>query len=323
MTTNPEIKKLIKDIQDGNRRSVSRLMTMFENSLDYSYVNAFEGPNEDAFIVGVTGAAGVGKSSLINHLIERFRMDQIPVGVIMVDPSNQAKGGAFLGDRIRLRDHYTDPGVFIRSVASRNLHGGLSKAIFGMVRIMEAAGFKTILIETLGIGQGEIDLSYVADTCILVTTPQLGDDIQAMKCGIMEIADIIALNKRDTDGVEKCQANLYSALRLIPPESGKNTPDVIMTQSHSERSPEDIYGIDTLYEAIIKRRSTSYVDKAKRLKKELEYILFDRLAHSIDKVLVKTKARQAEIYDGNHFDMLDALCNEVIKVLCGDSSTSC
>lgn len=313
---NPDIKTLVAAVHDGNRRSTSRLITMFENTLDYNYVKALEVCSDDTYIVGITGSAGVGKSSLINHLVTRFRMDQVPVGVVMIDPSNQSKGGAFLGDRVRLQGHYTDPGVFIRSVASRNLHGGLSKAVFGIVRILEAAGFKTILIETLGIGQGEIDLSYIADTCILVTAPQLGDDIQAMKCGIMEIADIIALNKRDTGGVGKSLASLNASFRLAPSESGKNPPEVIVTQSHSDKGPEDIHGIDMLYDSIRKHRLNCSADKAKRLKKELEYILIDKLSHSIDHVLNHAQGHDGGTKDGDYFHRLEMLCTEVIQDLC-------
>ncbi len=164
--------------------------------------------------VGISGPPGAGKSTLTGRLIAEFRRRKLRVGVLAVDPSSPISGGAFLGDRLRIQEHATDPGVFIRSLASRGMVGGVSHTIFGAIHVLEALGCQKIIVETVGTGQDEVVISRVADTVVYVTTPQMGDEIQAMKAGVMEIGDVFVVNKADLAGKDKALSDLKGALAL-------------------------------------------------------------------------------------------------------------
>lgn len=170
--------------------------------------------------IGFCGPPGAGKSTLVGRLVSLLRRSNLKVGIIAVDPSSHVSGGAFLGDRLRIQEHVTDPGVFMRSVATRGMVGGLSHTIFGAIHVLEAFGCDRILIETVGTGQDEVEIARVADTVVYVTTPQLGDEIQAMKAGAMEIGDCFVINKADLDGADKAVGDLKSALGLASPAGG-------------------------------------------------------------------------------------------------------
>ncbi len=181
-----------------------------------------------AWIIGITGPPGAGKSTLTSSLIRKFREEGKTVGVLAVDPSSSFSGGALLGDRIRMMEMSLDEGVFIRSAATRGSMGGLSAAAGDMITVMDAAGFDVILVETVGVGQDEIDIIREADSVILVLVPGLGDDIQALKAGIMEIADIFVVNKADKEGAEKLEREIVYILGLSPVRK-EWTPPVVKT----------------------------------------------------------------------------------------------
>lgn len=201
----------------GNRLALSRLLTEVENdtqtgrdALDRLFVRAGR-----AHLVGITGAPGTGKSSLVSCLAKHVRSELgMSVAVVAVDPSSPFTGGAILGDRVRMRDLAGDPGVFIRSMASRGALGGLARATAGVVQVLDAAGFDFVLIETVGAGQSEVDIARLAHTTIVIEAPGLGDDIQAIKAGILEIADILVINKADLPGAENTERALRANLDL-------------------------------------------------------------------------------------------------------------
>jgi LAO/AO transport system kinase len=215
---------LADEVLAGNRLSLARLLTQIENETPtgrqaISELYRFTGR---AHIIGVTGAPGTGKSSLVNCLALGFRHpeDGHPaekVGIIAVDPSSPFSGGAILGDRVRMKDLAGDTGIFIRSMASRGSLGGLAATTAGMVQALEAAGFEIILVETVGAGQSEIDIARLAHTTLVVEAPGLGDDIQAIKAGILEIADILVINKADQPGVDLTERALKANLELAHP----------------------------------------------------------------------------------------------------------
>jgi LAO/AO transport system kinase len=206
-----------EDILSGDRLALSRFLTQVENGdlearapLDVLYLHAGK-----ARRIGVTGAPGTGKSSLVNRLAQRIRREQQKtVAIIAVDPSSPFTGGAILGDRLRMRDLAGDPGVFIRSMASRGALGGLALATAQLTRVFDAAGFDYIIIETVGAGQSEVEIARLAHTTLVVEAPGFGDDIQAIKAGIMEIADILVINKADQMGVENTERALRANLEL-------------------------------------------------------------------------------------------------------------
>jgi len=214
----------IGPILTGNRLALSRLLSQIENQTaeGQEALNQLFPHTGRAHLVGVTGAPGTGKSSLVNRLAFFYRHppeDQEPkrVAVVAVDPSSPFTGGAVLGDRIRMRDLAGDPDVFIRSMASRGSLGGLSKTTAGIVQAFDAAGYDVVLIETVGAGQAEVDIARLAHTTLVVEAPGLGDDIQAIKAGILEIADIIVINKADRPGLEITEQALKSMLNLGHP----------------------------------------------------------------------------------------------------------
>lgn len=211
---------LAEQLLSGNRLALTRLLTQVENDTPEGRAALTElfPHTGQAHLIGVTGAPGTGKSSLVNQLALHFRKrDERRVAIVAVDPSSPFTGGAVLGDRVRMRDLAGDPDVFIRSMASRGSLGGLSQTTAGLVQVFDAAGFDTILIETVGAGQAEVEIARLAHTTLVVEAPGLGDDIQAIKAGILEIADILVVNKADRPGVENTLKALKNALELAHP----------------------------------------------------------------------------------------------------------
>ena len=207
-------------ILEGNRLALARLLTQVENDSPEGRTALAElfPHTGKAHLIGVTGAPGTGKSSLVNQLALHYRRNENKkVAIIAVDPSSPFTGGAVLGDRVRMRDLSGDSGIFIRSMASRGSVGGIAQATASIAQIFDAAGFEIIIIETVGAGQSEVDVARLAHTTIVVEAPGLGDDIQAIKAGILEIADVLVINKADRPGVENTERALRSTLELAHP----------------------------------------------------------------------------------------------------------
>jgi LAO/AO transport system kinase len=210
---------LAESVLSGDRLALAHLLTKVENNTPEgraALADLFPHTGQ-AHLIGVTGAPGTGKSSLVNRLALYFRGEGKRVAIVAVDPSSPFTGGAVLGDRVRMRDLAGDAGVFIRSMATRGSLGGLAQATAAMVQVFDAAGFDVVMIETVGAGQSEVDIARLAHTTIVVEAPGLGDDIQAIKAGILEIADILAINKADRPGVENTEKALKSMLELAHP----------------------------------------------------------------------------------------------------------
>ena len=215
---------LAAPIIEGNRLALARLLTQIENGTPDGQAALSElfPRTGRAHLIGVTGAPGTGKSTLVNQLARFYRRQEDEstrkrVGIVAVDPSSPFTGGAILGDRVRMQDLAGDPGVFIRSMASRGSLGGLASATAGIVEALDAAGYDVILIETVGAGQAEVDIARLAHTTIVIEAPGLGDDIQAIKAGILEIADLLVVNKADRPGVDATERALRSSLQLGHP----------------------------------------------------------------------------------------------------------
>jgi len=259
------IESWAQQIRAGEVRAVSRAITAIENhALDSEALLKILFPHTGAaYLSGITGAPGTGKSTLVDRLAAHYRKAQQKVGVVAVDPTSPYSGGAILGDRIRMQSHAGDAGIFIRSMATRGFLGGLSRATAEVALVLDAAGKKQILIETVGVGQDEIDIVRLADCVVVVLVPGLGDDIQSMKAGLMEIADIFILNKADREGADRLEEQLHAMLSLVMPRDGWHPP-VIRTVA-----TENV-GIDALAAAIDKFR-IHFESSGQREKKHQEH----------------------------------------------------
>jgi GTPase len=226
-------------VRAGDRRAVARAITLVENSdpLAYEIVSDLYPETGQAYTVGVTGPPGVGKSSLISALVRHLRGQERTIGVVSVDPSSPFTKGALLGDRIRLADHFLDPGVFIRSMGTRGHLGGIAEATLQAVLLLDAAGKELIFLETVGTGQSEVEVIGVADTVLLVLMPGSGDSIQALKAGIMEIPDVIAINKADHPAA-KTMLNEVRSILSLDKERGWKPPIVLTEATTGEQVPE-------------------------------------------------------------------------------------
>ncbi|MBI5181104.1 MAG: methylmalonyl Co-A mutase-associated GTPase MeaB [Nitrospirae bacterium] len=238
------MKKLIQELLKGNKGAAARLITFIEDNAKErkEILKALKPHTGNAHIVGITGAPGSGKSTLIDSLIKLLRENKKTVGVIAVDPTSPITGGSILGDRIRMRNHSMDDGVFIRSMATRGEMGGISQSALDAASVLDAAGYDTILIETTGVGQSETAVKDIVHTVVVVITPGLGDDIQMMKAGIMEIADIFVVNKADLKNAEETARSIEDMISLLPQK--RKTPSVVLTVASEEK------GIAELFKAI-------------------------------------------------------------------------
>lgn len=290
---------LIQPILEGSRLALSRLLTQVENDSPEGRAALAElFPHTGrAHLIGVTGAPGTGKSSLVNQLTLHYRRSQNKkVAIIAVDPSSPFTGGAVLGDRVRMRDLSGDDGVFIRSMASRGSVGGLAQKTAAFVQVFDAAGYEIIIIETVGAGQSEVDIARLAHTTLVVEAPGLGDDIQAIKAGILEIADVLVVNKADRPGVENTERALRSTLELAhptkrlihhhgkmmtleapAPEADLWLPPIVKTVSTEGTGIPELAEAIARHEAHLRQSGDWTARDRARLRSELEAVLQEEL----------------------------------------------
>ena len=272
VTTDP-LANLFSRALDGDRRAVARLFTRVENDdAALRDVMRLAHPRAgNAEIVGITGPPGAGKSTIVDRLVHAARDEGRTVGVLAVDPTSPFSGGSVLGDRIRMRDHYLDPDVFIRSVATKGARGGLASVCGAGVNLLDALGKDFILVETVGVGQTELDIMGVADIVAVVLVPEAGDTVQAMKAGLLEIADIFVVNKADRDGAGQ-MASAIRAMLSLDPRPNELKPSLLMTQAHLGEGIPELYGetrsrLQTMRDAgrLTERRERQATDELTRL----------------------------------------------------------
>lgn len=254
MTTN------IQPILDGDVRAGARLMRDIDDRRPdaLAALKALFPHTGKAYIVGITGNPGAGKSTVVDAMIAHYRAQGERVGVIAVDPTSPFSGGAILGDRIRMQRHALDPDVFIRSLATRGHLGGLSRSTFDVAHVLDAMGYTRILIETVGVGQDEVEVMRAAHTTIVVTVPGLGDDIQAIKAGLLEVADVLVVNKADREGADRTERDLMHMLDL---RTG-DRKDVEIVRTIATRGTAEGSGITELADAVTKHREKAWTGEA-------------------------------------------------------------
>lgn len=245
------IADLIEKMQSGDRQSLARLISLVEReTTDVPEIMRWIQPKLGrAHCLGITGPPGAGKSTLVDKLTAVLRHQKFTVGIIAVDPTSPFSGGAVLGDRIRMQQHYLDEGVFIRSMATRGSHGGLPRTVKGVIKLLDAFGKDFVIVETVGVGQTELDIMEASDTVVVALVPEAGDTVQTMKAGLMEIADIFVVNKADREGSNYLVAELMAMLRLYPKQTWWEVP-VLPTQAVNN------VGIEELYQKVIDHRHT-------------------------------------------------------------------
>ncbi len=309
------MKEIDEGILAGDERAVARAITATEEQWPIAdkIMKGIFSHTGKSFIIGVTGSPGVGKSSIVDKLAQFYRKDGEQLGIIAVDPSSAFSGGALLGDRVRMQQHSTDPSVYIRSMATRGVMGGLTRATGDAVDILDASGKTIIIIETVGVGQDEVDVVKYADTVVVVMVPGLGDDIQAIKAGIIEIADLFAVNKSDLAGADRVVSDLEALFSLFPESSQKI--EIIRTVAR------DGSGIDELGAAIarhrekMKREEKFESRRRERCKERFFTILKERLlSKTIEEALGENYLHYIEAINQRKIDPYSAVDDVIEKI---------
>jgi LAO/AO transport system kinase len=309
---------LVEKVIAGDARSIARLITLAENNAEEAVqlMKQIHHHAGNAHVIGVTGVMGSGKSSLILELALEYRREGKKVGIIAIDPTSPFTGGALLGDRIRMMELSTDPGVFIRSMGTRGMLGGLTSSVYDVVEILDAAGMQIILIETVGVGQDEVDIVKIADTTLVVLMPGLGDAVQTIKAGLMEIADIFVVNKADTPGVEQAVAELEAMLDLAA-HIERRTPIIATSAKERKGIPLLVRNITEHKEYLVRgkgyearRRQRYEAELIEIIRKRLMGLIFDedKLKGVVDSCIEQISRRELDPYSA-----ADEILGKILK----------
>jgi LAO/AO transport system kinase len=268
----------LSELRNGNALALARAISVVENRAEGSsaLLKAAFPHTGHARILGLTGAPGAGKSTLADQLAKAYRKKGDTVGIVAVDPTSPYTGGAILGDRIRMQDHFSDPGIYIRSMATRGSLGGLARATADVTTVLDASGRDIIMIETVGVGQDEVDIVRLADITIVILVPGMGDDVQSIKAGIMEIADIFVINKSDREGAERVEREIR-ALQSLAIRADKWTPPIVKTVASEGQGIEKLVERIAEYEAYLKKENLALQRNIHNWRERLVEMLRDSL----------------------------------------------
>ena len=302
-----DLEQLFERAVSGNRSALARLLSFVERGGKTARaIGAMSYRRSGtSYTIGITGAPGAGKSTLTNGLIGHVRSLGAGIAVLAIDPSSPFSGGAILGDRVRMQDHATDDGVFIRSMATRGHLGGLSLATPEAVRLLDAVGWSTIIVETVGVGQVEVDIAASADTTVVVVNPGWGDSVQAAKAGLMEIADVFVINKADRPGVAATERDLQAMLDLAGSRVGGWRPPIVQTVASQRRGNPEVWAAIDAHRRSIESSGTLARRREQRVSDELQSIITERLeakartlmaAGGWEKVRTRIDARELDLW---------------------------
>jgi LAO/AO transport system kinase len=268
----------INQLRSGDVRALARAISTVENRAPgwSQLLKALFPHSGKARVLGLTGPPGAGKSTLVNQLARFYRKENHTVGIIAVDPTSPYTGGAILGDRIRMQDHFSDPGIYIRSMATRGSLGGLARTTADVTTVLDASGRDIIMIETVGVGQDEVDIVRLADVTIVILVPGMGDDVQTIKAGIMEIADIFVINKSDRDGAEHVEREIR-ALQSLAMRSDGWTPPIVRATASQGAGIEELAGAVAAYETHLKKANLALRKSVENWEQRLIEMLRDTL----------------------------------------------
>jgi LAO/AO transport system kinase len=274
----PDLQSWIERLKSGDARALARAITTVENRNAgwAELLKAIFPQTGRARILGLTGSPGAGKSTLVDQLAKLYRAQDRSVGIIAVDPTSPYTGGAILGDRIRMQDHFSDPGIYIRSMATRGSLGGLARATADVATVFDAAGRDLIMIETVGVGQDEVDIVRLADVTIVILVPGMGDDVQSIKAGIMEIADIFVINKSDREGAERVEREIRT-LQSLAIRSDHWTPPIVKTVASEGTGIRELAAAIEQYESYLKKEDLALQHSVENWQKRLVEMLRDAL----------------------------------------------
>ena len=272
------IQNLADQLRTGDLRALARAISAVENRTPgwSELLKAVFPHSGHARILGLTGPPGAGKSTLVDQLARHYRRQKRMVGIIAVDPTSPYTGGAILGDRIRMQEHFSDPGIYIRSMATRGSLGGLARTTADVATVLDAAGRDLIMIETVGVGQDEVDIVRLADITVVILVPGMGDDVQTIKAGIMEIADIFVINKSDREGAERVEREIR-ALQSLAVRSDNWTPPIVKTVASEGAGIEELAAAISEYEAYLQKENLILEKKAQNWQDRLLEMLRDAL----------------------------------------------
>jgi LAO/AO transport system kinase len=272
------IQTLVGQLRAGDIRSLSRAISAVESHTQgwSELLKALFPHSGNARILGLTGPPGAGKSTLVDRLARHYRDQKHTVGIIAIDPTSPYTGGAILGDRIRMQEHFSDPGIYIRSMATRGSLGGLARATADVATVLDASGRDLIMIETVGVGQDEVDIVRLADITVVILVPGMGDDVQTIKAGIMEIADVFVINKSDREGAERVEREIR-ALQSLAVRSDNWTPPIVKTVASEGRGINELAAAIGDYEAYLQKENLILQKKVQNWQDRLVEMLRDAL----------------------------------------------
>ncbi|MFL1381249.1 MULTISPECIES: methylmalonyl Co-A mutase-associated GTPase MeaB [unclassified Nocardiopsis] len=275
--------RLVEKLLKGDRRALARAITLVENgSPELREIMAGLAPHTGrARIVGFTGSPGVGKSTTTNAVVRAARARDLSVAVLAVDPSSPFTGGALLGDRVRMQEHATDPGVYIRSMANRGHLGGLSWAAPHALRVLDAAGFDVVLVETVGVGQAEVEIAGQADTTVVLCAPGMGDSVQAAKAGVLEVADVFAVNKADRDGAKSTLRELRQMVAMKDRADDEWKPPIVMMVAVRDEGVDELWDRLDAHFAHLEAAGGLAERRRRRAREEVQAIVLDLLRSRI------------------------------------------